>query len=320
MNETICTVIVTFNRKDLLLETIEAVITQNRKSDAIIIVDNASTDGTDKLLDEKHIISLESKSEKYIGDVYYKSIYKNTIVYYLKKKSNTGGAGGFYTGLKFGYENNFDMFWIMDDDVIPDKFALFELEKNIRRFDNIGYVCSRVISENGDSMNIPKIDLRPGKTFYPDWEKHLELGLIKIIESTFVSLLIPAKTIEKIGFPIPEMFIWGDDSEYTRRITQKFEAYLIGTSKVVHKRKIQGKPDILTETNDFRLKLFYYQYRNKIFVFRKYDHKILIIVLVKSIIDIFKSIFAPKGLKKIKIIYSGIKDGFEFNPKKQKRR
>lgn len=315
MVKTICGIIVTFNRKKLLLETIEAVLNQNRKLDAIVIVDNASTDNTDFLLDEKHIISLESKSDKYFEDIYYKSIYRNTSIFYLKKKSNTGGAGGFYSGLKFGYEQGFDMFWIMDDDVIPDKYALTELEKKVQRFDNIGYVCSRVISENGTSMNIPKIDLRPSKTFYPDWEKNLDLGLVKIIESTFVSLLIPASTIEKIGLPIPEMFIWGDDSEYTRRITEKFEAYLVGSSKVVHKRKIQGKPDILTEKNDFRLKLFYFQYRNKIFVFRKYDHKMLVIVLIKSLIDLIKSPFTKKGLKKMKIITSGIIDGFKFNPK-----
>lgn len=312
MNKTICGVIVTFNRKNLLLETIEAVLSQNRKLDALVIVDNASTDSTDILLDEKHIISLESEPESYFDDKYYKSVYRNVSIFYLKKKDNTGGAGGFYTGLKFGFENNFDLFWIMDDDVIPDKYALSELEKNVFRFDNIGYVCSRVLSENGSSMNIPKVDLRLGKTFYPDWEKHLDLGMIKIIESTFVSLLIPSETIKNVGLPIPEMFIWGDDSEYTRRITSNYDAYLIGSSKVIHKRKIQGKPDILTEKNDFRLKLFYYQYRNKIFVFKKYDHKMLVIVLIKSVIDLFKSLFVIKGLKKMRIIISGIIDGFLF--------
>jgi len=314
MTKTICGVIVTYNRKNLLLETIEAVVNQNRKLDAIIIVDNASTDNTDILLDEKHIISLDTQSIKYNNDSLYKSIYKNINIYYLKKKSNTGGAGGFYTGLKFGYKNGFDMFWIMDDDVIPDKYSLYELEKNILKFDNLGYVCSRVLSENGDSMNIPKIDLRPGITFYPSWEKYLDYGLVKIIESTFVSLLIPSKTIDKVGFPIPEMFIWGDDSEYTRRITKKFDAYLVGSSKVIHKRKIQGKPNILTEKNESRIRLFYYQYRNQIFVFRKYDHKILLLILVKTFQELFKSIVVYKGFLKFKIILSGMIEGFKFNP------
>src|SRR5580658_4151880 len=39
-------VVVTYNRRDLLLEAVAAVQAQTRPADAVIVVDNASTDGT----------------------------------------------------------------------------------------------------------------------------------------------------------------------------------------------------------------------------------------------------------------------------------
>ena len=46
MPETVAAVVVTFNRSRLLLECLQALLTQTRPIDRIILVDNASTDGT----------------------------------------------------------------------------------------------------------------------------------------------------------------------------------------------------------------------------------------------------------------------------------
>ena len=44
-------VVVTFNRKELLIECLEALRRQTRPLDALYIIDNASTDGTEELLE-----------------------------------------------------------------------------------------------------------------------------------------------------------------------------------------------------------------------------------------------------------------------------
>ena len=59
--ETVCVILVTFNRKKLLLECLEAIKKQTRPVDAIYIIDNASQDGTPELL----------KSESYIPKLPY---------------------------------------------------------------------------------------------------------------------------------------------------------------------------------------------------------------------------------------------------------
>ena len=51
--ETICAVVVTYNRKELLIECLEALLKQTRQLDGIYIIDNSSKDETPELLKEK---------------------------------------------------------------------------------------------------------------------------------------------------------------------------------------------------------------------------------------------------------------------------
>ena len=51
--EKIAAVVVTYNRKDLLKECLDALLNQTRPLDSIILIDNASTDGTPEFLKEK---------------------------------------------------------------------------------------------------------------------------------------------------------------------------------------------------------------------------------------------------------------------------
>ena len=48
--DTTCAVVVTYNRKELLIECLESLRSQTRPLNAIYIIDNASTDGTPNLL------------------------------------------------------------------------------------------------------------------------------------------------------------------------------------------------------------------------------------------------------------------------------
>src|SRR5699024_2710161 len=101
----IAAVVVTFNRSDLLLGTLQGLTRQTRPVDAIFLINNASTDGTEDLL----------KSEGWLN---------NHKVIYLKADTNLGGAGGFEKGMRAAYEAGYDWLWTMDDDVEPDVDAL----------------------------------------------------------------------------------------------------------------------------------------------------------------------------------------------------
>jgi len=57
MSDSVCAVVVTYNRKNLLIECLEALRKQTRPIQGIYLIDNASTDGTPELLLEKGYIS-----------------------------------------------------------------------------------------------------------------------------------------------------------------------------------------------------------------------------------------------------------------------
>src|SRR4051812_18012026 len=96
MSERVCAVVVTFNRKKLLVECLRGLLAQTRPLDHLIVINNASTDGTADMLAAE---------------------FPELDVVHLP--SNVGGAGGFHAGMKWARENGFDWTWVMDDDVAP---------------------------------------------------------------------------------------------------------------------------------------------------------------------------------------------------------
>ena len=103
-------VVVTYNRRPLLLEALAAVHAQSRAPDAVIVVDNASTDGTAAAV---------------------RSRYPSVRLAELAR--NTGGAGGFACGLALALSAPADLVWLMDDDTVPGPGALRALLDEVRR-------------------------------------------------------------------------------------------------------------------------------------------------------------------------------------------
>ena len=203
-------VIVTYNRKELLKECVEAILEQNYKNCDVLIVDNASTDGTyeyiSKLLKNKRVI------------------YKNT-------GANLGGAGGFNFGIKEAYKLGCDFVWIMDDDCIVHKDTLqefFVADKKLKG--KYGFLASKVLWKDN---NICEMNVQRG-TLTKKVED-FDSELVPVVMSSFVSLFVSAKKVKEFGLPIKEFFIWTDDWEYTRRISRKYESYLVNNSVVTHK-------------------------------------------------------------------------------------
>ena len=235
-------VVVTYNRLTLLKEVIESLRGQTYKDFQIVVINNGSTDDTESWLKEQRDVK--------------------TIT-----QANLGGAGGFYTGMKYVAEQGYEYCWIMDDDVICSPTALEELLKAVKVREDIGFVCSRVLGIDGQPMNTP---LPATKTMhegqYSDvFEFVNEYAMVRVSISTFVSVLIPTHIICKVGLPYKEYFIWGDDSEYTERISEKYPSYVACRSEVMHKRAFQATLSFFTEPDKKRLKNYFYAFRNEAF-------------------------------------------------------
>ena len=253
MKQRVHAVVVTYNRKEVLVECITAILNQTYMVEKIVIVDNCSTDGTKDYL----------KRYGYLNNKY---------IEYHELNKNCGGAGGFYEGIKAAKADEPDWIWIMDDDVVSTSTALMELVHATEYIKGkISFLASSVRGVNNEAMNVPKIDRRQFSS-YTDWYEYLDEGIVKICKATFVSLLINIDAVKKCGLPWKEFFIWGDDSEYTQRVIRDYgSAYMVGKSKVVHKRFSAEALNFLKETNEFRIPLYFYYYRNNLIDFWEYE-------------------------------------------------
>jgi rhamnopyranosyl-N-acetylglucosaminyl-diphospho-decaprenol beta-1,3/1,4-galactofuranosyltransferase len=147
--------VVTYNRKNLLLECLEAIRKQTRPVDAIYIIDNASTDGTPKVLKENgYILELPpfNLSEPYeIEHKISNLVNGNHInIFYVRMHENTGSAGGFYEGVKRGYERGYDWLWLMDDDAEPKEDALENLL--LINAENILCLCPIIVNKKSGKV------------------------------------------------------------------------------------------------------------------------------------------------------------------------
>ena len=286
---TIVAVVVTNNRISLLQECIMALQNQTLQCH-IFVVDNASTDGTGEWLYEKK---------------------KEGLLDYVSLQENTGGAGGFSYGMKQAVANGYDYIWIMDDDTIPEKDALEKLYMAVSSDEKIGFIASKVLwTDNTEClMNRPLL-------LNNEIIEYNGLSMRPVRSATFVSLLFRADIIRKKGLPIAEYFIWGDDKEYTRRISKDYHCYQVDESVVIHKMKINAGSNITIDNKD-RIARYFYAYRNDYVTARNEGISELLIYNVAFLLNELRIIFKSKDEKKLRIktMREGRRAGKKFFPK-----
>lgn len=282
-------VVVTYNRKELLKECVNALLQQDYDNCDILVVDNASTDGTKEFIVDE---------------------LQNNKVHYVNTGANLGGAGGFNYGMKKACELGCDFIWIMDDDCIVHKDSLTELinaDKELK--EDYGFLSSKVLWKDN---SICKMNIQKRK--FSKWLKDFETNKQNIAMASFVSLFLKTTIVEEMGLPIKDFFIWTDDWEYTRRISRKYNCYYISKSIVTHKSKQNEGASIATV--DDRLERFNYLYRNDVVLYRREGLKGWILLYIRLVLHKLRILKSNKTDKKerINIINKAIKEGKRFYP------
>jgi GT2 family glycosyltransferase len=237
--ERVVAVVVTWNRRDLLAESLHAIRAQSLRPDHVIVVDNASDDGTRDML---------------AGDF--------ADVEAVRAKRNLGGAGGFALGLDRALSHDCAAVWLMDDDTVPEPTALERLVAARESYPGAtpALVASRVVWTDGRDhpMNTPR--RRPGASRIDVYAADA-VGCVPIRSASFVSALVDAATVRERGLPIADYFLWNDDFEFTTRLIRDRPALYCPASVVVHKTAAFGSTD--ADPGD----RFYYEVRNKLWLF-----------------------------------------------------
>lgn len=288
--KSVAAIIVTHDRLTLLKECIDSIRKQTFSDFQIIVINNGSTDGTREWL----------------------SIQSDVITI---NQDNLGGAGGFFTGIKYAAENQYEYCWLMDDDVECKKNTLEELYKAHHTTNDIGFVCSHVHGIDGNEMNTPNPDMTAENDSYPETFKFIEKQMVKVANATFVSVLFKSELAYKIGLPYKEYFIWGDDIEYTQRISKIRPSYITGSSLVIHKRAKQSSLKFETETDPERLKNYYYYFRNSNYNQFKTASLLWKLWFTKEWFKKIVLFLKQKDYNRTNILWESYKAILTFNPK-----
>ena len=286
----ITAVIVTYNRFDMLTETVDKVLGQSTGCDALII-DNGSTDGTGSYI-----------KERYGSD---------PRVIYVNTGENLGGAGGFNRGVREALDRGYDALWLMDDDCFTEEDSLSKLaEAHAALSGRYGWLSSRCLWKDGTICNMNVQRVSPYKD--ADMESG---GLVRAEMASFVSLFLPADTVRKYGLPIKDFFIWGDDWEYTRRISIKEPCYIVNDSVVIHAMGSNTVVSIAEDTPD-RLHRYAYAYRNDVYLYRREGIRGWLWIICKDLWHSFKVLIkdTKNSKKKISVIWRGFSEGVRFRP------
>lgn len=248
----IAAVVVTYNRKALLIECLGGLAVQDRKPDYLYVVDNASSDGTFEHFGQEYFLDaacehtnnarLSSEHRFWFplpsGGGFLEGLY-------MRLNQNSGGAGGFHAGVKKASRDGFDWVLVMDDDAELDPKALHILEAFLNRSDRnkISGLACRKVDHTGNIQAIHRgflspLSLRPRALPGKEYTRES----IPIDYASFVGLLLNNQAVRDVGYPIKEFFIYCDDIEYCLRLRRFGSIQLVPEAIIVHKDKLYTDP------------------------------------------------------------------------------
>jgi rhamnopyranosyl-N-acetylglucosaminyl-diphospho-decaprenol beta-1,3/1,4-galactofuranosyltransferase len=192
-------VVVTWNRATPLERILRAVDRQTVRPAGVVVVDNASTDETPEVL---------ARLAKELA----------TPLDVVRLDRNTGGAGGFRTGVeRAAGAADARLLWLMDDDGTPPPDCLATLLRYVARYDFVG----PAVVDEGDPTRLCFPIRIPGSARVvhriDEVEAAADGDVLDDVVIPFNGVLVTRDLVERIGCPREEFFIWGDDVEYLWR-------------------------------------------------------------------------------------------------------
>ena len=242
-SQRVVAVVVTYNREQLLADCLDGLAAQEHRPDAVVVIDNASTDGSGAVADQ-HPIGAD--------------------VVHLRR--NVGGAGGFAAGIARALErHDADWVWVMDDDTIPTPGALAALVRALTDSPvRLSVLSSRAVWTDGRDhpMNRPRTRMGASRR---DTRDAARIGGRPIRTASYVSCLLNGQDVRRLGLPWADYFIWSDDFEHTGRLLRHGRGVHIAASRVEHRTARFGDAQANPGSR------FYYDVRNRLWALLRTD-------------------------------------------------
>ncbi len=187
----VAAVIVTFNRRDAVLECLRNLLSGEVSPDYAIVVDNGSTDGTGAAIRQAH-----------------------PQVTLVESTENLGPAGGFERGMSLAASLDCDWIMVLNDDCFVESNTLREL---------------RMVATNADPTHaIIAPSVRHGGKHYVGFVwKHVPIPILAdtsrpdachVDMVTFSGALIRTDVVRRVGVPRGDYFMMWEEWEYCLRL------------------------------------------------------------------------------------------------------
>jgi len=247
-------VVVTHNRRELLVRCLEALAAQEHPVAEVVLVDNASTDGT-----------LEHVAECGVAD--------RLPIRAVRLRRNGGGAEGFHYGVRQALRLDSDWLWLMDDDCEPAPDTLAALLRSPRAAETETAVLAPVVADgDGNVLPVNRGHVQP-RWFFSSLVAaspgENASGETLIGFCSFVGPVVRTEAARRIGLPMREMFIRFEDVEYLSRIRPRERMWLVASSRIVHRdpRPVAGA-DLRAMWSDYSQRIPFAQQWKRLYGFR----------------------------------------------------
>ncbi len=211
----------TFNAADVIETTLQALFNQTRPPDAILIIDNASSDDTlNRTFPDRVIV--------------------------IRNAENVGPSGSIPIGFRYALEHGYDWMWILDHDSAPAPAALVKLLGLYsgwpRRLQEETAFISCLPTNPGEPPLHGRL-FTPGGRFLisPPPDQRYYLCHVKV----WSGCLYRMAAVREIGFPNPDYFIDRGELEYAYRVMKAgYKGYIDQESVLNH--NFHGTPGLST--------------------------------------------------------------------------
>jgi GT2 family glycosyltransferase len=251
----------------------------------IVIIDNGSTDDSEKILRQN------------LPDVEI-----------IQSGSNLGYAGGNNIGVNLALQRGAEYIWLLNNDTAVDPFALNALVEAAEQDRRIGIVGSLIYTfATPPSIWFAGGFWKFGKLFFTirtaDDKGKAQFDRAEPVEFiTGCSLLIRAETVRDIGLLDEKYFLYWEDNEWNARAAEHAWKILFEPRSIVwHKVSSSFNPNTDTQA--------YYYLRNKLLFYTQHAPTTLPIVFCFILLGALRHIISGR-LKFARGYFSGMKDFF----------
>jgi glycosyltransferase involved in cell wall biosynthesis len=208
----------TFNEAAVIERAVAALERQTRRPDALIIVDNGSTDGTlDRAFPDWCTI--------------------------IRNAQNVGVSGSIRNGIAYAFEHGFDWIWLLDADAVADPGALATLLDEYAswpssRQEETAFIACLPLDQPDDYPRHGRMFTSHGRVVVdppPDqrcYECHV---------SIWSGCLYRLASVRRIGLPNPDYFLDRGELEYGYRVMKAGYKCFIQQDAVI-RQNIRGEP------------------------------------------------------------------------------